>query len=85
MGPIPLPESTDHAWYIQLGANPERRPSLRAFARGHSSPVEGIIDPLIEELLDQNPEDFGYNSTIWTASLLAHYLLEECGIEVFMR
>jgi transposase len=50
--------------------------------RGRPRTAHGIIDPLIEEALDQNPEDFGYNSTIWTAPLLAHYLLEECGIEV---
>lgn len=50
--------------------------------RGRPRTAHGIIDPLIEEALDQNPEDFGYNSTIWTAPLLAQYLLEECGIEV---
>lgn len=50
--------------------------------RGRPRTAHGIIDPLIEEAFDQNPEDFGYNSTIWTAPLLAQYLLEECGIEV---
>ena len=50
--------------------------------RGRPRTAHGIIDPLIEEALDQNPEDFGYNSTIWTAPLLAHYLLQACGIEV---
>src|SRR2546430_12453782 len=72
-------------WTIRF----QRRGELDISARvadgprsGRPRTAHGIIDPLIEELLDRNPEDFGYNSTIWTASLLAHYQLEECGIEV---
>ena len=76
---------TVYNWAIRF----QRRSEFNISARvadgprsGRPRTAHGIIDPLIEELLDQNPEDFGYNSTIWTASLLAHYLLEEGGIEV---
>lgn len=76
---------TVYNWAIRF----QRRGELDIFARiadgprrGRPRTVHGIIDPLIEEALDRNPEDFGYNSTIWTAPLLAQYLLEECGIEV---
>lgn len=76
---------TVYNWAIRF----QRRGELDIFARvadgprrGRPRTVHGIIDPLIEEALDQNPEDFGYNSTIWTAPLLAQYLVEECGIEV---
>jgi transposase len=33
-----------------------------------------IIDPLIDQVIDRDPRTLGYNSTIWTAALLQHYL-----------
>jgi len=41
-----------------------------------------IIDPLIDEVIDQDPREFGYPSTIWTAPLLRQYLEDEHQIEV---
>jgi transposase len=41
-----------------------------------------IIDPLINEVIDQDPRQFGYRSSIWTASLLQHYIKDEHQIEV---
>ena len=41
-----------------------------------------IIDPLIDEVIEKDPRDFGYRSTIWTASLLKQYLEEKHQIEV---
>lgn len=41
-----------------------------------------IIDPLIDEVIEKDPRDFGYCSTIWTAPLLRRYLSEEHQIEV---
>src|SRR5262245_15532474 len=35
-----------------------------------------IIDPLIDEVIDQDPRELGYRSTIWTAPLLRQYLKE---------
>lgn len=49
---------------------------------GRPPTAKGIIDPLIEKILDESPEDFGYNSTIWTAPLLVRYLLDKHEIEV---
>jgi len=34
----------------------------------------GIIDPLIDKVIDCDPRKFGYNSTVWTASLLQYHL-----------
>src|SRR5512135_2655677 len=34
----------------------------------------GIIDPLIEAVIDQDPRGPGYHSTVWTAALLMHHL-----------
>jgi transposase len=36
----------------------------------------GAIDPLINAVIDSDPRDLGYHSTVWTAPLLSHYLRE---------
>jgi transposase len=41
-----------------------------------------IIDPLIDQVWEQDPRQFGYQRTIWTASLLQLYLAEKHGIAV---
>jgi transposase len=45
----------------------------------------GIIDPLLEEVIDTDPRDYGYRHTVWTAALLQHYLREAHGIIVGRR
>jgi transposase len=42
----------------------------------------GIIDPWIEEVIDQDPRSFGYHCTVWTAPLLQHYFEDTHGIQV---
>jgi transposase len=42
----------------------------------------GIIDPLIEAVIDQDPRGLGYHSTVWTAALLMQHLKRVHGIEV---
>jgi len=50
---------------------------LRAGPRsGRPRTAAGIIDPLIEAVLDQDPRELGYRSTVWTAPLLGHYLAD---------
>lgn len=41
---------------------------------GRPPTARGIIDPLIEAVIDEDPRDHGYNSTVWTAALLRLYL-----------
>ena len=36
----------------------------------------GIIDPLIDAVIDADPRDYGYRPTVWTAPLLQRYLEE---------
>jgi transposase len=43
---------------------------------GRPRTVQGIIDPLIDAVIDRDPRDYGYRFTVWTASLLQHYLQE---------
>ena len=41
---------------------------------GRPRAVHGIIEPLILEVIDRDPRELGYRSTVWTAPLLAYYL-----------
>ena len=42
----------------------------------------GIIDALIAEVIDRDPRDLGYRSTVWTAPLLREYLEQVHGVAV---
>jgi transposase len=51
------------------------RDRLRDAPRSGRPPTAlGVIDPLIEAVIDADPRDFGYQSTGWTNSLLRCYL-----------
>jgi transposase len=43
---------------------------------GRPCTATGIIDPLIEAVIDHDPREWGYRSTGWTAPLLCHYLAD---------
>ena len=43
---------------------------------GRPCSVSGIIDPLIDAVIDTDPRALGYRSTVWTAPLLAQYLAD---------
>jgi transposase len=49
---------------------------------GRPCTAKGIIDSLIEEVLDTDPRQLGYRSTVWTAPLLVVYLSKEHRIDV---
>lgn len=41
---------------------------------GRPKTALGIIDPLIEAIVDTDPRKLGYRATVWTAPLLMNYL-----------
>jgi transposase len=41
---------------------------------GRPRTVWGVIDPLIDAVIDSDPRDWGYRATVWTAPLLVQYL-----------
>jgi transposase len=43
---------------------------------GRPRTVHGVIEPLLEAVIDSDPGDWGYAATVWTAPLLRHYLEE---------
>lgn len=54
---------------------------LDAPRSGRPATALGIIDPLIDAVIDDDPRDYGYGATVWTAALLQRYLGEAHGIE----
>jgi len=47
---------------------------------GRPCTLKGIIEPLIDCVIDASPINYGYQATTWTASLLAAYLKDHHGI-----
>jgi transposase len=41
---------------------------------GRPRTVHGVIEPLIDAVIDRNPREWGYQATVWTARLLVQYL-----------
>lgn len=38
--------------------------------------MQGIVEPVLDAVIDEDPRDFGYRATVWTAPLLQRYLEE---------
>lgn len=49
---------------------------------GRPPTAQGIIDPLMEAVFDDDPRDWGYQATVWTAALLQRFLHDVHGLEV---
>ena len=41
---------------------------------GRPRTVAGVIEPLMDAVIDRNPREWGYQATVWTARLLMQYL-----------
>jgi len=74
-----------YKWLARIQQAPVSEFAVRLQASprsGRPATVAGIIDPLIDEVIDHDPRLFDFNSTVWTAPLLAQYLAAEHGLEV---
>lgn len=49
---------------------------------GRPRTVHGVIDPLLDAIIDSDPRDLSYRATVWTAPLLQQYLLDSHGLAV---
>lgn len=49
---------------------------------GRPRTVHGVIDPLIAAVIERDPRELGYRSSVWTAPLLRYYLWEVHHLEV---
>src|SRR5215213_2649490 len=52
---------------------------------GRPRTAHGIIDPLIDSIIDADPRESGYRSTVWTAELLRQHLSEAHRLAVSRR
>lgn len=79
---------TIYNWVKRFATQPDAAlPARLADAPRSGRPVtaQGIIEPLIDAVIDSDPRDYSYNSTVWTAELLRLYLAEEHGEAVGLR
>lgn len=70
---------TVYYWIERFGcaAESERGRRLADAPRSGRPPTaRGIIDPLIDEVLETDPRELGYRATVWTAPLLREYLAD---------
>ena len=44
---------------------------------GRPCTATGIIDPLIDAIIERDPRELNYRSTVWTAPLIVEYLCNE--------
>lgn len=58
---------------------------LDAPRSGRPATAAGIIDPLLDDIMETDPRESGYRSTVWTAELLQHYLADYHQIAVGRR
>jgi transposase len=49
---------------------------------GRPRTAHGIIDPLLDQVIEDDPRPWGYRATVWTAPLLRRYLQERHGVVV---
>jgi transposase len=52
---------------------------------GRPRSAMGVIDPIVDEIIDSDPRELGYYYTGWTAALLQDYLLRHHNIQVSLR
>jgi transposase len=52
---------------------------------GRPPTARGVIDPLIEAVIDHDPRRYGYRATAWTTALLRRYLEDAHGLGTSRR
>src|SRR3954465_3257234 len=86
--PLHVSRQTVYNWVdrFQSRAGLDLRARLRDAPRSGRPPTAlEIIDPPIAEVIDKDPREWGYHSTIWTAALLVHSLKRAHGIAISQK
>ena len=73
------------SWFKQRSALSPANRLLDAARSGRPATASGIIDPWIEQIIDADPREYGYNSTVWTAAMLRRYLSKHQQRDVSLR
>lgn len=72
-------------WVLRFQLRQHLHPEARladAARSGRPCTAKGVIDPLIADVIDVDPRQLGYRSTVWTAPLLVVYLRKQHHIAV---
>jgi transposase len=75
-------------WRARFSTRCELEPASRlsdGVRRGRPRTARGVIEPLVAEVIEEDPREFGYRSTVWTASLLVSYLADFHEVQVSLR
>lgn len=76
---------TVYNWAARFRQRSDRAPAGRLAdgpRSGRPCTARGVIEPLLDAVLDADPRDWGYRATVWTAPLLTRYLREVQGVDV---
>jgi transposase len=65
------------AHFVATAGQPLETRLADAARSGRPKTALGVIDPLIDAVLDEAPETWGYAAITWTAPLLAQYLADQ--------
>jgi transposase len=79
---------TVYNWRVRFSTRHELETTSRlADGARHGRPrtARGVVEPLIAEVIEQDPREYGYRSTIWTAPLLVSYLADFHEVRVSLR
>lgn len=79
---------TVYNWRVRFAARSELELTSRLAdgeRSGRPRTTRGVIEPLIAAVIEEDPREFGYRSTVWTASLLAAYLADFHEVQVSLR
>jgi transposase len=79
---------TVYNWWARFSARGELEPASRLSDGercGRPRTASGVIEPLIAAVIEDDPREFGYRPTVWTAPLLVSYLGSAHGVEVSLR
>ena len=82
---LSVARQTVYNWASRLGLRDEFEFAARladAPRCGRPATASGVIDPLIDAVIERDPRDFAYRSTVWTASLLVEHLRDEHRLSV---
>jgi transposase len=83
-----VPRRTIYDWINRFNQRSDlsiRERIQDAVRSGRPATAKGVIDPVIDKIIDSDPRDYGYNSTVWTAELLRRYLSKYHHHDVSLR
>jgi transposase len=77
-----------HNWLGRVESDPAIPLAERLRDRersGRPCQFKGVIDPLIDCVIDADPRTYGYQATVWTAPLLRTYLADQHAIRTSLQ